>query len=110
MSIDTHLAWLLDGDPAIRWQTRRDLLDEPPEAYEPDHARVATEGWAARLLEHTPRSACVALVGRVIVRTVFPCVFAPFAARPAACGHAGHRVTHANPPLRKHFPYSPHPV
>jgi len=50
MSTDIRVAWLLDGDPAIRWQTRRDLLDEPPEAYEPDRARVATEGWGARLL------------------------------------------------------------
>ena len=50
MSTDTHLPWLLDGDPAIRWQTRRDLLDEPPEVYASDRARVATEGWGARLL------------------------------------------------------------
>ena len=50
MSTDTVLAWLLEGDPAIRWQVRRDLLDEPPESYEPDRARVATEGWGAQLL------------------------------------------------------------
>ena len=50
MSTDTLLAWLLDGDPAIRWQARRDLLGEPPAAYEPDRARVATEGWGSRLL------------------------------------------------------------
>lgn len=50
MSTDPTLTWLLDGDPAIRWQARRDLLDEPPEAYEPDRARVATEGWGDRLL------------------------------------------------------------
>ncbi len=49
-STDPILTWLLDGDPAIRWQTRRDLLDEPPEAYEPDRARVTTEGWGGRLL------------------------------------------------------------
>ena len=50
MSTNPILPWLLDGDPAIRWQARRDLLDEPPEAYEPDRARVATEGWGAQLL------------------------------------------------------------
>ena len=50
MPTDTPLAWLLDGDPAIRWQTRRELLSEPPEACEPDRTRVATEGWGARLL------------------------------------------------------------
>ena len=26
--------WLLAGDPAIAWQTRRDLLDQPAEVYE----------------------------------------------------------------------------
>ena len=50
MSTDTHLPWLLEGDPAIRWQARRDLLDQPPAAYERDRARVTTEGWGARLL------------------------------------------------------------
>ncbi len=42
--------WLLEGDPAIRWQTRRDLLDEPLAAYEPDRAQVAKDGWGAALL------------------------------------------------------------
>ena len=42
--------WLLNADPAIRWQVRRDLLDEPPTVYELDQARVATEGWGAALL------------------------------------------------------------
>ncbi|WP_348787017.1 hypothetical protein [Leifsonia sp. NPDC080035] len=41
--------WLLDGDPAIRWQTRRDLLDDPDGAAA-DRALVETEGWGARLL------------------------------------------------------------
>jgi hypothetical protein len=42
--------WLLDSDPAIRWQVMRDLLDEPDEAVAAERARVATEGWGARLL------------------------------------------------------------
>lgn len=42
--------WLLDSDPAIRWQVMRDLLDEPAEVVEAERARVATEGWGARLL------------------------------------------------------------
>lgn len=44
------LAWLLDSDPAIRWQVRQDLLGEPPELVSRERARVATEGWGARLL------------------------------------------------------------
>src|SRR4051812_26583938 len=42
--------WVLDADPAIRWQVMRDLLDEPPHAVAAERARVATEGWGARLL------------------------------------------------------------
>lgn len=47
---DDVVAWLLDADPAIRWQVRRDLLDEPAEVVADERARVATEGWGARLL------------------------------------------------------------
>ncbi|HXM54611.1 MAG TPA: hypothetical protein VOB72_04415 [Candidatus Dormibacteraeota bacterium] len=44
------LAWLLDSDPAIRWQVMRDLTDAPEHAVAGERARVATEGWGARLL------------------------------------------------------------
>jgi hypothetical protein len=46
----TVLDWLLDSDPAIRWQVLRDLADAPPEIVAAERARVATEGWGARLL------------------------------------------------------------
>jgi hypothetical protein len=42
--------WLLDSDPSIRWQVMRDLTDEPAETVAAERARVATEGWGARLL------------------------------------------------------------
>jgi hypothetical protein len=41
---------LLDADPAIRWQALRDLTDAPAEVVAAERARVATEGWGARLL------------------------------------------------------------
>src|SRR5262245_16694410 len=44
------LDWLLDSDPAIRWQVLRDLVDAPPDVVAAERARVATEGWGARLL------------------------------------------------------------
>jgi len=44
------LDWLLDADPAIRWQALRDLTDAPAEQVTAERARVATEGWGARLL------------------------------------------------------------
>src|SRR5689334_1249330 len=45
-----HLKWLLDSDPAIRWQVMRDLTDEAPGAIGAERSRVATEGWGAQLL------------------------------------------------------------
>ena len=42
--------WLLDSDPAIRWQVMRDLTDAPADQVTAERARVATEGWGARLL------------------------------------------------------------
>ncbi|MBC7831320.1 MAG: hypothetical protein H7Y62_04795 [Hyphomicrobium sp.] len=44
------VTWLLDGDPAIRWQTMRDLTDAPAAAVGAERLRVAVEGWGAELL------------------------------------------------------------
>jgi hypothetical protein len=46
----TVLNWLLNSDPAIRWQVLRDLADAPAGAVAAERARVATEGWGARVL------------------------------------------------------------
>ena len=42
--------WLLEGDPAIRWQVLRDLTDASPEEVAAERTRVEHEGWGARLL------------------------------------------------------------
>lgn len=42
--------WLLDSDPSIRWQVMRDLTDAPADEVAAERARVATEGFGARLL------------------------------------------------------------
>ena len=44
------IEWLLAGDPVIRWQVMRDLLDEPTATWERERARVVEMGWAADLL------------------------------------------------------------
>ncbi|WP_414639176.1 squalene cyclase [Actinophytocola sp.] len=44
------IGWLRDSDPALRWQVERDLLGEPPTVWEATRARIATEGFGARLL------------------------------------------------------------
>jgi hypothetical protein len=46
----TVVEWLLDSDPAIRWQVMRDLVDAPADVVAAERARVATAGGGARLL------------------------------------------------------------
>jgi hypothetical protein len=48
----TVIDWLLDSDPAIRWQVMRDLLDAPESQWKTERAKVETEGWGARLLSY----------------------------------------------------------
>ena len=42
--------WLLDSDPALRWQVERDLLALPEQTWRATRARVATEGFGAAIL------------------------------------------------------------
>ena len=44
------IAWLLDSDPAIRWQVLQDLIAAPAEQVAVERARVGSEGWGAQLL------------------------------------------------------------
>jgi hypothetical protein len=48
---DPVVAWLLEGDPAIRWQVFRGLLGRPGASVARQQACVAREGWGARLLD-----------------------------------------------------------
>lgn len=50
MAQDAVLDWLLEGDPAIRWQVLRDLLGASRHAIRREQKRIAREGWGARLL------------------------------------------------------------
>jgi hypothetical protein len=52
MDQDAVIEWLLEGDPAIRWQVMRDLLDAPAREWEAEQARTVEEGWIAELLHH----------------------------------------------------------
>lgn len=49
-SPDDTIDWLLAGDPAIRWQTLRDLAGAGERAVSRERTRVARQGWGARLL------------------------------------------------------------
>jgi hypothetical protein len=49
-SRDKVVQWLLDGDPAIRWQVLRDLTGVTERAVERERSQVARAGWGSRLL------------------------------------------------------------
>src|SRR5216684_4168009 len=44
------IQWLLGGDPAIRWQTLRDLIGASERIVERERRKIAREGWGSRLL------------------------------------------------------------
>ncbi len=48
---DSVVDWLLQGDPAVRWQVHADLLDSDEEMIRKERKKVTTEGWGAKLLE-----------------------------------------------------------
>jgi hypothetical protein len=49
--VDSELSqWLLDGDPAVRWRVLRDLTGASERSVARERARIASEGWGARLL------------------------------------------------------------
>ena len=51
MAVDPALlAWLLDTDPALRWQVERDIQGAPPDVWEATRASIRANGFAARLL------------------------------------------------------------
>lgn len=50
MVTEALIAWLRNSDPALRWQVERDLMREPPQVWEATRARIASEGFGARLL------------------------------------------------------------
>ncbi|MCC2592590.1 squalene cyclase [Tessaracoccus sp. OS52] len=50
MTQEGVIDWLLDSDPALRWQVERDLLGAPDEVWQGTRARVPTEGFGRQLL------------------------------------------------------------
>jgi hypothetical protein len=47
---DATILWLLQGDPAIRWQALRDVCGMAKGVFERERRMVSREGWGARLL------------------------------------------------------------
>ena len=49
-NFEQNLPWLLDSDPAIRWQVLQDLMDSPADQVAMERAKVTTQGWGAEVL------------------------------------------------------------
>jgi len=49
-SDDNTLQWLLKGDPSIRYQTLRDLVEAGKDEIDAERQKMPTQGWGARLL------------------------------------------------------------
>ena len=50
MDFNETVNWLLEGDPSIRYQTKRDLLTYSDNELKTEQARIANEGWGNMLL------------------------------------------------------------
>lgn len=51
MTLDPRLLnWLLDADPALRWQVERDLVGAASEVWQATRRAISSEGFAAKLL------------------------------------------------------------
>ncbi len=48
--MDPIIDWLMEGDPSIRWQTMRDLMNMPEDEWKKEQRRTQQEGWGAQLL------------------------------------------------------------
>lgn len=46
------LEWLMQGDPAIRWQVMRDLLDAPEAEWQAERMKTAKEGWGSAFMSY----------------------------------------------------------
>ena len=49
--MDLQIEWLMQGDPVIRWQSMRDLLDLPENDWEQERQKTLTTGWVKQFLD-----------------------------------------------------------
>jgi hypothetical protein len=58
IAIVDSLEWLLESDPAIRWQAMRDLTDGPEETVAAERRRITREGVGAEILARQGSDGC----------------------------------------------------
>lgn len=50
--MDQIISWLMEGDPAIRWQVMRDLLDKPARVWKAERQRTLETGWGKQFMSY----------------------------------------------------------
>ena len=48
---DPTIKWLLEGDPAIRWQTLQDLCNSPKDEIKKERLKIEIEGWGKHIMD-----------------------------------------------------------
>src|SRR3954468_3097427 len=126
---DPVVQWLLQGDPAIRWQVLRDLVNASETEVATERARVEHEGWGARLLALRARdglwangayvpgtAAFAAATARALAAgeppAPFPAADAAFPVAPRAPARGAHRRVgcRAGPAVDRDVPGPARPV
>lgn len=51
MSKQETIDWLLNSDPVVQFQTKRDILDLPKKEWKPDQEMIPKKGWGKKLLD-----------------------------------------------------------
>jgi predicted permease len=70
----TVMDWLLDSDPAIRWQMLRDLVRESAEIIAEERARTVTDGWVKEYISGKLRRSLIVLWCAVGLILLIVCV------------------------------------
>ena len=47
----TQIAWLLEGDPSIRYHTMKDLVKAPGQTLHNEQQAILRDGWGRRFLD-----------------------------------------------------------
>jgi hypothetical protein len=50
--MEEQIEWLMQGDPVIRWQVMRDLLDRPTSEWKEERQKTVRDGWVKTFLDH----------------------------------------------------------